>query len=121
MSKQTDSFIKGLAVGAVVGTIAGVLFAPKSGEETRRDLQGLASNIKEKAVDTYTEARKKVEKKAKALKGLGEKIDEKKYTTLVNEVVDEYKSKDVLSSEAAKKLGSQLKKDWNSVRKAITK
>ncbi len=120
MSKETESFIKGLAIGAVAGAVAGVLFAPKSGLETRRDLQELAENIKDKAVDTYSEARKKVEKKAKSLKSLGEKIDEKKYSSIVNEIVDEYKSKDILSSDSAKKLGTQLKKDWTTVKKAIT-
>ena len=119
MSKEVNSFFKGLAVGAVAGAVAGVLFAPKSGEETRKDIQDLAVNIKDKAFDIYSEARQKVEKKAKALKSLGEKIDEKKYSTIVNEVVDEYKKKDVLSSQSAKKLGTQLKKDWNTVKKAV--
>lgn len=120
MSKETDSFLKGLAIGALTGAVAGVLLAPKSGAETRKDIQDLAVNVKEKAADTYSEARKKVEKKAKNLKSLGEKIDEKKYSSLVNEVVDEYKQKDVLSSDSAKKLGTQLKKDWNTVKKAVT-
>ncbi len=119
MSKETNSFMKGLAFGAVAGAVAGILLAPKSGEETRKDIQNLAESMKDKAVDTYSEARKKVEKKAKSMKALGEKIDEKKYSTLVNEVVDEYKSKDILSSDSAKKLGSQLKKDWTKVKKAI--
>ncbi len=120
MSKETDSFIKGLAVGAIAGAVAGILFAPKSGKETRKDIQNLAENIKDKAVDVYSEAREKVEKKAKSLKALGKKVDEKKYASLVNEIVDEYKSKDILSSDSAKKLGTQLKKDWTTVKKAIT-
>ncbi len=120
MSKETDSFIKGLAIGAVAGAVAGILFAPKAGVETRKDIQQLAENVRDKAVDIYSEARKKVEKKAKSLKALGEKIDEKKYSTIVNEIVDEYKSKDILSSDSAKKLGTQLKKDWTAVKKAIT-
>lgn len=120
MSKETNSFMKGLAFGAVAGAVAGILLAPKSGEETRKDLQDLAEGFKDRAIDTYSEARKKVEKKAKSLKQLGEKIDEKKYGTLVNEVVDEYKSKDILSSDSAKKLGTQLKRDWTKVKKAIT-
>ncbi len=119
MSKETNSFLKGLAFGAIAGAVAGILFAPKSGAETRKDIQDLAGNLKDKAVDMYSEARTKVEKKVKSLKALGEKIDEKKYATLVNEIVDEYKKKDVLSSDSAKKLGSQLKKDWESVKKAI--
>ncbi len=120
MSKESDSFIKGLAIGAIAGAVAGVLFAPKAGAETRKDIQELAENVRDKAVDTYSEARKKVEKKVKSMKALGEKIDEKKYSAIVNEIVDEYKSKDILSSDSAKKLGSQLKKDWTTVKKAVT-
>ena len=120
MSKETESFIKGLAIGAISGAVAGILFAPKAGAETRKDIQDFAENVKDKAVDTYSEARKKVEKKVKSMKALGEKIDEKKYSAIVNEIVDEYKSKDILSSDSAKKLGTQLKKDWTTVKKAIT-
>jgi gas vesicle protein len=119
MSNDTNSFFKGLATGAIVGAVAGILLAPKSGEETREDIKKIAENIKEKATDVYSEARGKVEKKVKSLKALGEKIDEKKYSSLVSEIVDEYKSKDVLSSDAAKKLGTQLKKDWTTVKKAV--
>ncbi len=119
MSKEMNSFFKGLAFGAVVGAVAGVLLAPKSGEETRKDIQKLAGNLKDKAVDVYSEAKEKVEKKVKSLKALGNKIDETKYVTLVNEIVDEYKKKDVLNTTSAKKLSTQLKKDWSTVKKAI--
>jgi gas vesicle protein len=119
MSKETNSFFKGLAFGAIVGAVAGILLAPKSGEETRKDIQKLAGDLKEKAVDVYSEARMKVEKKVKSLKALGKKIDEKKYAALVNEIVDEYKKKDVLGSDSAKKLATQLKKDWLVVKKAV--
>lgn len=120
MSKETNSFLKGLAFGAVAGAVAGILLAPKSGEETRKDIQKLAVNLKDKATDVYSEARVKVEKKVKSLKALGKKIDEKKYASLVNEIVDEYRQKDVLTSQSGKKLAAQLKKDWSSVKKAVT-
>ena len=49
MSKETDSslcFGLGLLAGVVGGIIAGVMFAPKSGEETRADLVNKAKTIK---------------------------------------------------------------------------
>ena len=119
MSKEMNSFLKGLGFGVVAGAIAGVLLAPKSGKETREDIQKLATDLKGKAEDLYADAKKKLDKKVKAVKDLGKKIDEKKYTTLVNEIVDEYKSKDLLTSDSAKKLGSQLKREWTTVKKAF--
>ena len=120
MSKETNSFLKGLAIGAVAGAVTGILLAPKSGKETREDIQKLAVDLKEKAQDIYSDAKKKVERKVKNLKELGKKVDEKRYAVLVNEIVDEYKQKEVLSSDSAKKLASQLKKDWATVKKAVT-
>ena len=119
MSKEGNSFLKGLAFGAVVGAVTGILLASKSGKETRDDIQKLAKDLKGKAEDVYSDARKKLERKVKAVKVLGKKVDETKYLSLVNEIVDEYKKKDVLSSENAKKLSAQLKKDWTTVKKAF--
>ncbi|NLM05531.1 MAG: YtxH domain-containing protein [Tissierellia bacterium] len=43
----------GLAIGALLGGISGILFAPKSGEETRKDISNKATevgnNVKHKA------------------------------------------------------------------------
>ena len=50
MSKK--STIVGVAAAALVGFVAGVLTAPKSGKETRKD-------ITDKAVDTFEQAKQK--------------------------------------------------------------
>ena len=41
----------GLVAAAGVGYVAGLLFAPKSGKETRQDLKNKAGDMKEKAGD----------------------------------------------------------------------
>jgi gas vesicle protein len=38
MADQGDSFFKGLVLGGIIGGVIGVLFAPKSGKETREEL-----------------------------------------------------------------------------------
>lgn len=43
--------------GAVAGVVAGLLLAPKSGEETRRALKGYARRAEEEAVEKAKEAR----------------------------------------------------------------
>jgi gas vesicle protein len=41
-----NKFIKGGILGALVGAVAGILFAPKSGKETREDLKQQATKAK---------------------------------------------------------------------------
>ncbi len=43
--------------GAVAGVVAGLLLAPKSGEETRRDLKGYARKAEEEVLEKAKEAR----------------------------------------------------------------
>ncbi len=43
--------------GAIAGVIAGVLLAPKSGEETRRALRGYAKRTEEEVIEKAKEAR----------------------------------------------------------------
>lgn len=46
---HTKSFILGSVIGAVVGAALGVLYAPKKGEETRKELKGKTEGFKDKA------------------------------------------------------------------------
>jgi len=43
--------------GAIGGMIAGILLAPKSGEETRRELKGHAQRTEEEIIEKAKEAR----------------------------------------------------------------
>ena len=43
--------------GAIAGAVAGVLLAPKSGEETRRGLRGYARKAGEEVIEKAKEAR----------------------------------------------------------------
>ena len=43
--------------GAVAGVVAGLLFAPKSGEESRQALKGYARNAEEEFLERAKEAR----------------------------------------------------------------
>jgi gas vesicle protein len=121
MHNNTESFFKGLIIGAIGGAVAGILLAPKSGEETREDIKKLAVDLKDKATDLYDNARKEVEKKIAQVKKAGEKLDEAKYKTLVSEVVEEFKQDAEVTSSVAKKLGEQLSADWSMVKKELSK
>lgn len=43
--------------GALAGAVAGILLAPKSGEETRRELRGYARRTEEEVLEKAKEAR----------------------------------------------------------------
>ncbi|MBS1724247.1 MAG: YtxH domain-containing protein [Armatimonadetes bacterium] len=51
--------LAGFGLGAVIGAIAGLLFAPKSGAETREDLGGRIKDLKGKTEDWINEQRAK--------------------------------------------------------------
>ena len=116
---RTFSFLKGAVVGAIAGAAAGVLFAPKAGIETREDIKKLALEIGDKGKDLYLQARTKVLLMVKELQDAGKGIDKVKYEKLVNEALLEIKRDFSVTSEVAKKIGIQLRADWEEVRGAL--
>jgi len=60
-AKTAMKFAVGMGIAATIGLAKGILYAPKSGKETREDL-------KKKAADTLEVIRAKVRSKAEGLK-----------------------------------------------------
>lgn len=56
------SFGIGLGVGVLIGGILGVLYAPKSGEETRKVIKEKAVELKDKAKGLPADIRAKINK-----------------------------------------------------------
>mgnify|MGYP001404498622 CR=1 FL=1 len=63
MSDRQFDFVKGLFVGGLIGVVVGVLYAPKSGKETREDIARTADELLAKAKEEYEYA---VEKSKRA-------------------------------------------------------
>ncbi len=55
------SFLGGLLFGAVAGAAAGMLLAPKSGVETRRDLKEKAEEVYDRGREMYAEQRDRLD------------------------------------------------------------
>ncbi|MFN3966836.1 MAG: YtxH domain-containing protein [Endomicrobiia bacterium] len=64
-------------LGGIIGACLGILFAPKSGKETREKLRFLIEDLEEKAENWIEEGKDKIENFVSSTK---EKIFEKKKT-----------------------------------------
>jgi gas vesicle protein len=140
MSKSQNVFMAGV-IGAVAGAIGGLLFAPRSGKETRRKISRLAlelaknveveskettervkdiyGKVSEEANRRYEEVRSAVLAKVATVKTAGKEIDKDKYVTLVDEVVTDFKTDLEATKDGATKISKYLKKDWEKVKKAL--
>ena len=58
MSDKGDSFFKGFVFGGIIGAIAGVLLAPKSGREMREELGEEAEKLYTQTKSDFEHARK---------------------------------------------------------------
>jgi len=67
--KKERSVLVPFLVGGLVGAGLAVLFAPKSGKETRADIKDLAGKTKEKIVSTIDKGREIYQESTNALTG----------------------------------------------------
>lgn len=105
MNKSGD-FIAGIVIGGLIGAAIGILYAPKSGKETREDLGRKADELLTKAKEEYETAveksRKIYEETVQRLKSMektarekAEKVEEKidAYAEQGKETIQEGKSR----------------------------
>jgi gas vesicle protein len=110
MSKKGD-FTAGLVVGGLIGVLIGILYAPKSGKETREEIGRKADELLSKAKEEYDHA---VEKSRKAYEATVERLKELEGTA--KEKVEEVGEK----VEALSSLGKETLQDGKSrLKKAI--
>ena len=56
MSEGNDGLVKGLIIGGLIGAAIGILYAPKSGKETREDIARKTDDLVAKAKEEYEKA-----------------------------------------------------------------
>ena len=76
IEKKKSGFVGGAFLGALFGSILGILFAPASGKETRGKIKEGAKDVAEKGKDVYEAAKDKIEP---IVKEASEKSTQKKY------------------------------------------
>jgi gas vesicle protein len=99
---KTSGFLR----GAVLGLIAGLLVAPRSGKETRE-------NIKKH----YKEISDRISEELSRLKD----ITKETYTQVVGTVVHGFVEAKKITSDEAAELKSELKKGFEDIRKSHQK
>lgn len=100
---DTKDFLKGAAVGALAGAVAGILFAPKSGKETRADIAKYLEEMKDEVADKLSKA--------------GD-FTKEKYNSVVDSVVSNYKKAKKITEDEAKEISEKLEEGYDKVKKA---
>ena len=121
MSKKKSGLGK-LFAGAAIGAGLGVLFAPKKGCETRKELKGKLDELVSKAKETDAEEIKEtIETKVEEIKKELEDLDKEKVKKVAKKKADDIcKKAEELVDYAVEKGTPVLEKTANSIRdKAI--
>jgi gas vesicle protein len=66
--RQGVTFLAGLGIGIALGAAVGILFAPRSGAETRRALRNRGRKMRNRARDAWEDLRTEMEATRRALK-----------------------------------------------------
>lgn len=107
MDKKTMKGVGvGLAVGALAGAVAGILFAPKSGKETRADIAKYLNEMKDKIAEELDKA--------------GD-FTKDTYKAAVDKVVGAYEKGKKITTKEAKEIKEELDKNFDTVKKAAKK
>ncbi len=116
MSKKSD--LGKVAIGAAIGVGAGILFAPKSGKETRQELKEKMSELTEKVKQLDSKKVKEtITKKVEELEKEIKELDKEKVLKVAKDKANKIKKKaDDLVLFAKKKGESVLEKTAEEVR-----
>ena len=74
---SVSRFLAGFIVGGAIGAVAGVLLAPRSGEETRKILKDTADDMTRRADETAKQIKVKADDAVSDLQKRGDEIKEK--------------------------------------------
>lgn len=66
---RIDKLIKGIIIGGAIGSVVGITLAPKSGKETRRDIQKTANSFFSRSKKEVVKIEKSIPQKQPKKKG----------------------------------------------------
>ena len=92
---SATKFFTGFLVGGAIGALAGILLAPKSGEETRAQIAETAKEMTRRADETVKELQSKADDVVSEMQKKGDELKEK----LQNAINQQKGSKDAKDEE----------------------
>ena len=94
---SVTKFLAGFIVGGALGAVAGILLAPKSGEETRALIADTTRDIGRRADETVKEIQSKADDVVSEMQKKGDELKEK----LQNVINQQKETKDTKEAKAA--------------------
>ncbi len=101
MASNAKGILGAAILGLAAGALAGVLFAPKSGKETRSDLMKLAEKMRDDIQHKISQ--------------LG-KVTRAAYDEVVNTVVSQYEETKEITKEQAQKLKEDFGQSYDRIK-----
>ncbi|OPY87804.1 MAG: YtxH-like protein [Smithella sp. PtaU1.Bin162] len=111
MSERNGDLLKGLIIGGLIGAALGILYAPKSGKETREDIARKTEELMNKAKEEYEKA---VIKSKQAYEAAIKRLQDVEVAAKAK--VEEVESK---VSEFAEQSAETIQDNKNRLKKAI--
>jgi len=94
--------LAGLVTGLAIGGLTGVLFAPKSGKETRKDIKKAYTKISKDVIDKIKEV---------------QDLTKDKYHEIVDKAVLEYQKIEKITKDQVSQISTLLKDKWKDTDK----
>ncbi len=94
--------LAGLVTGLAVGGLTGILFAPKAGKETRKDLKKVYSKVSKDVIDKIKEVKD---------------LTKEKYHEIVDKAISEYQKIEKVTKEQVAEVATILKDKWKDIEK----
>jgi len=135
-NKHHGGGLLALAIAAAIGTAAGIIFAPKSGEETRDDLSAQAALLAKKFTKTRADIQKSLKEifgdvseeleknyiqvRANVLEGVENlkersELTQRKYNEIVETAVAKYAEGRDWTVKSINELIKNIQQDWQDI------
>jgi gas vesicle protein len=111
MSERNGDLLKGLLIGGLIGAGLGILYAPKSGKETREDIARKTEELLGKAKEEYEKA---IEKSKRAYELAVQRLEELQLSA--KEKVEDVENK---INEFAQQSSETIQDNKNKLKRAI--